>query len=109
MLPGCGDANEAISRAKTRDTGSADTGSAEDGGIDTGSADADSAGYNGVGGANGGGEGVSVSAKLVSSPNEADSSPERDAPSSSLSSSLSYQVRHGQATQQAVGYGTGLP
>jgi hypothetical protein len=32
MPPGSGEANQAISRAKIRDTGSADTGSAEDGG-----------------------------------------------------------------------------
>jgi hypothetical protein len=49
MPPGCGDANQAISRAKIRDTGIADTGSAEDGGTDTGSADAGSAGYTGGG------------------------------------------------------------
>ena len=40
MPPSCGDANQAISRAKIRDTGGADTGGAEDGGTDTGSADA---------------------------------------------------------------------
>jgi hypothetical protein len=95
--PGCGDANQAISRADICDTGSADTGSAEDGGTDTGSADAGSAGYNGAGGATGGGEDVSAmdgaggadtgstgdggaffSAKMTSSPNEAVSSPERE-------------------------------
>jgi hypothetical protein len=60
MPPGCGDANQAISRAKNRDAGSAFTGCAEDGGNYSGSADAGSAGYNGAGGATGGGEGVSA-------------------------------------------------
>jgi hypothetical protein len=125
MPPGCGDANQAISRAKIRDTGIADTGSAEDGGTDTGSADAGSAGYNGAGGATSGGDCVSAMddaggadtdgavffpREMASSPNEAASSPERGAPPSSLpSSSSSYQVRHGQAAQLAVGNGTGLP
>jgi hypothetical protein len=109
MPPGSGDANQAISRAKIRDTGSADTGSADTGSAETGSADAGSAGYNGAGGATGGGEGVSAKdsaggavtgstgdggsafpAKRTSSPNEAVLSPERDASSSSLSSSSSY-------------------
>jgi hypothetical protein len=90
MPPSCGDANQAISRAKIRDTGSADTGGAEDGGTDTGSADAGSVRDDGAGGATGGGDGGDgatgyggsaggddFSAKISSSPNEAASSPER--------------------------------
>jgi len=57
MPPSCGDANQAISRAKIRDTGGADTGGAEDGGTDTGSADAGSVRDDGAGGATGGGDG----------------------------------------------------
>ena len=128
MPPSCGDANQAISRAKIRDTGGADTGGAEDGGTDTGSADAGSVRDDGAGGATGGGDGGDgatgdggsaggddFSAKISSSPNEAVSSPERDASSSSSSSSSSLsssslsRVRHGQATQQADGNNSVLP